>query len=75
MELKYVPEIDYLYKYISKLDSDCMNTFFRNVFKVTSNIHKKGRKYVIIDTTAIPVDINTWRKRSKIGKGKKYAWS
>lgn len=75
MELKYVPDIEYLYKYISKLDSDGINTFFRNVFKVTSNIHNKGRKYVIIDTTAVPVDINTWRKRFDIGKGRKYSWS
>ena len=75
MDLKYIPEIDYLYKYISKLDSNCINTFFRNAFKVASNTHKKGRKYVIIDTTAIPMDINTWRKRFEVGKGKKYAWS
>jgi len=75
MELKYVPEIEYLYKYISKLDSNCINIFFRNVFKVTSNTNRKGRKYVIIDSTAIPIDINTWRKRFKIGKNKKYAWS
>ncbi len=75
MELKNVPEIEYLYKYISKLDSDCINTFFRNVFKVASNAHRKCRKYVIIDTTAIPIDINTWRKRFEIGKGKKYTWS
>lgn len=77
MELKYVPEVEYLYKYISKLDSNCLNTFFRNVFKVVPNTHKKGRRYVIIDTTAIPIDINTWRKRFEIGKGKKkkYIWS
>lgn len=75
MELKNVPEIEYLYKYISKLDSNCIYTFFRNVFKVASNSHKQGRKYVIVDTTAIPIDINTWRKRFEIGKGKKYTWS
>lgn len=75
MELKYVPEIDYLYKYISKLDSNCISTFFRNIFKVTPNNHRKDRKYVIIDTTAIPIDINIWRKRFDIGRGKKYIWS
>ena len=75
MELKYVPEIEYLYKYISKLDSNDLNTFFRNVFKAAPNTHKKDRRYVIIDTTAIPIDINTWRKRFEIGKGKKYIWS
>lgn len=75
MELKFVPEIDFLYKYISKLDPNSINTFFRNVFKVAKNNHKKGRRYVIIDSTAIPIDVNTWRKRFKIGKGKKYKWS
>lgn len=75
MGLKYVPEVGYLYRYISKLDNNSLNTFFRNVFKVTPNTHKRGRRYVIIDTTAIPIDINTWRKRFDIGKGKKYIWS
>ncbi|NJD78570.1 MAG: hypothetical protein FIB08_16000 [Candidatus Methanoperedens sp.] len=37
---------------------------------VASNTPIKCRKYVIIDTTAIPIDINTWRKRFDIGKGK-----
>jgi hypothetical protein len=75
MELKYVPEVEYLYKYFSKLDYNCLNTFFRNVFKVIPNTHRRSRRYVIIDTTAIPIDINTWRKRFKIGKDKKYMWS
>ncbi len=75
MELKYVPEIEYLYKFISKLDNKSINTFFRNIFRISSVSHQKGRKYVIIDTTSIPIDINTWRKKSKIGKGRKYGWS
>ncbi len=75
MELKYVPEVEYIYKYFSQLYYKCLNTFFRNVFKIVPNMHKKGRKYVIIDTTAIPIDINTWRKRFEIGKDKKYIWS
>jgi hypothetical protein len=75
MELKHIPEVDYLYKYISKLENKQLETYFRNIFKISQNSHKKGRKYVIIDTSSIPVDINTWRKRHKIGKGKHYNWS
>ncbi len=75
IDLTYVPEVDYLYKYISKLKNNQLNTYFSNIFKISSNTHKKGRGYVIIDTTSIPIDINTWRKRYKIGKGKQYKWS
>ena len=75
MELNYLPEVDYLYKFISKLENNQLDIYFRNIFKISRNIHKKGRRYVIIDTSSIPVDINTWRKRYKIGKGKKYRWS
>ncbi len=73
--LRNVPEIDYFYKFISKLENNQLNTYFRSIFKVSSNAHEKGRRYVIIDSTSIPVDINTWRKRYKIGKGKQYKWS
>ena len=73
--LRNVPEIDYFYKYISKLENNQLNTYFRNIFKISSNTHKKGRRYVIIDSTSIPIDINTWRKRYKIGKVKQYKWS
>jgi len=75
MKLKKVPEIDHLYKFISKLENNQLNTYFRNIFKTSSNTHKKGRRYVIIDSSSIPIDINTWRKRYKIGRGKKYKWS
>ncbi len=75
MELKTNPEIESFYKFVSKLDNNSLNTFFRSVFKVSCNLHQRGRRYVIIDATSIPVDINTWRKKSKIGKGKKYSWS
>jgi hypothetical protein len=75
MELNDLLEIEYIYKYVSKLDSDDLNTFFRSIFKTAKNSHKTGKKYVIIDTSAIPIDINTWRKKNKIGKDKKYQWS
>ncbi len=75
IDLRNVPEVDYFYKYISKLENNQLNTYFRNIFKISSNTHKKGRRHVIIDTTSIPIDINTWRKRYKIGKGKPYKWS
>jgi len=75
MGLNQVPEVEYLYRFVSKLDNNCLNSFFRNIFKIPSAQHDTGRKYVIIDTTSIPIDINTWRKRHKIGDGKKYTWS
>ena len=75
MELNNLLEIENLYKYVSKLDSADLNTFFRSIFKISKNSHKIGKKYVIIDTSAIPIDINTWRKKNKIGKDKKYQWS
>ncbi len=75
MGLNQVPEVEYLYRFVSKLDNNCLNSFFRNIFKIQSAQHDTGRKYVIIDTTSIPIDINTWRKRNKIGDGKKYSWS
>jgi len=74
ISLGNVPEVDYSIIYL-KLENNQLDTYFRNIFKISSNTHKKGRRYVIIDTTSIPVDINTWRKRYKIGKGKKYKWS
>ena len=73
--LKNLLEIEKIYKFVSKLNSTDLNTFFRSIFKNTKNSHKTGKKYVIIDTSAIPIDINTWRKKNKIRKGKKYKWS
>ena len=75
IDLYNVVEIENLYKFVSKLNNNDIDTFFRNIFKETKNIHTKRRKNVIIDTTSIPIDINTWRKRSKIGKKKKYKWA
>ncbi len=75
MGLNNLLEIENIHKYFSKLDSADLNTFFSSIFKTAKNSHKTGKKYVIIDTSAIPIDINTWRKKNKIGKGKKYKWS
>jgi len=70
MGLVNIPEIENIYKYISKLENKSINIFFRTIFKTSTNSHQKGRRYVIIDATSIPMDINTWRKKNKIGKGK-----
>ncbi|MCL7414423.1 MAG: transposase, partial [ANME-2 cluster archaeon] len=75
MGLNNLLEIENIYKSVSKLDSKDLNTFFKSIFKIIKNSHKTGKKYVIIDTSALPIDINTWRKKNKIGKGKKYKWS
>ena len=75
MGLGTIPEIENIYKFISKLENKSINIFFRTIFKTSTNSHQKGRRYVIIDATSIPMDINTWRKKNKIGKGKRYTWS
>ena len=75
MGIKNPLEIKNIYKYVSKLDSKDLNTFFSSIFKIAKNSHRTGKKYVIIDTSALPIDINTWRKKNQIGKGKKYKWS
>jgi hypothetical protein len=75
MRINNLLETKNIYKYVSKLDSADLNTFFKSIFKISKNSHKIGKKYVIIDTSAIPIDINTWRKKNKIGKDKKYQWS
>jgi len=36
-----VPEVDYFYKFISKLENNQLNTYFRNIFKISKNTHKR----------------------------------
>src|SRR3990170_5624668 len=53
MELGTIPEIENIYKFISKLENKSINIFFRSIFKTSANSHQKGRRYVIIDATSI----------------------
>ena len=75
MGLNNLLEIENIFKYFSKLDCADLNTFSSSIFKTAKNSYKTGKKYVIIDTSAISIDIDTWRKKNKIGKDKKYKWS
>ncbi|MEA2074603.1 MAG: transposase [Euryarchaeota archaeon] len=50
--------------------------FVRGIFKISKRRRQKGRRYIIIDATPIKIDLNTWRKRRRVGKdGKPYKWS
>ena len=76
LDLKEIPDLEYVYKLHSKLDIEDISTFFRGIFKVSKRRRQKGRRYVLIDATPIKIDLNTWRNRGRIGKGgKPYKWS
>jgi len=44
VDVKEIPDLQYLYKLHSKLDINAISTFFRGIFKVS-----KGRRYIPID--------------------------
>jgi hypothetical protein len=76
VDVKEIPDLEYLYKLHSKLDIKTISTFFRGLFKVSTRRRQKGRRYILIDATPIKIDLNTWRNRRRIGKdGKPYKWS
>ena len=76
VDVKGIPDLRYLYKLHSKLDITAISTFFRAIFKISKRRRQKGRRYILIDATPIKIDLNTWRKRRRIGKdGKPYKWS
>jgi hypothetical protein len=76
VDVKEIPDLEYLYKLHSKLDIKAISTFFRGLFKVPTRRRQKGRRYILIDATPIKIDLNTWRNRRRIGKdGKPYKWS
>jgi len=76
MDVKEIPDLEYLYKFHSKLDIKAISTFFRGIFKVSKRKRQKGTRYILIDATPIKIDLNTWRNRRRIGKdGKPYKWS
>jgi len=41
MELVTIPEIENIYKFISKLENKSINIFFRTIFKTSTNSHQK----------------------------------
>lgn len=70
MDVREIPDLEYLYKLHSKLDIKAISTFFRGIFKVSKRRRQKGRRYILIDATPIKIDLNTWRNRRRIGGGK-----
>jgi hypothetical protein len=65
-----------IYKLHSKLDYSLTYSFFRILFSTRHIFRRKKAEIIIVDTTSIVIDLNTWRNKQKIGKGnKKYKWS
>ena len=73
---KEILEIQYFYRMHSNIDHKVIYTFFRRLIKPKRRSRQKRPKTVIIDTTSIVLDLNTWRNRFRIGKtGKQYKYS
>ena len=68
VDVKELPDLEYLYKLHSKLDIKVLSTFFRGIFEISKRKRQKGRKCILIDATPIKIDLNTWRNRRRIGK-------
>ncbi len=60
----------------SELDYNLTITFFRRLFSTRRVSRRKKAEIIIVDTTSIVIDLNTWRNKQKIGKeNKRYKWS
>ena len=65
-----------IYKLQSKLDYSLTYSFFRRLFSTKRISRRKKAEIIIVDTTSIVIDLNTWRNKQRIGKeNKKYKWS
>lgn len=65
-----------IYKLHSNLDYSLTYAFFRRLFSTRRISRRKKAEIIIVDTTSIVIDLNTWRNKHKIGKeNKKYKWS
>jgi hypothetical protein len=65
-----------IYKLQSNLDYNLIYQFLRHVFQPRRRIRNKKQETIIIDTSSIEIDLNTWRNRYRIGKSnKKYKYA
>lgn len=65
-----------IYRIQSTIDFKAYYAFLNRILRKNKRKRNNKRQVVIIDTTSIVMDINTWRKRHKIGKiGKEYKYS
>ncbi|MGZ7070570.1 MAG: transposase [Methanobacterium sp.] len=65
-----------IYKTMFDLNYDSLYRFFSKVFRPESRKRDQKQRTIIIDTTPIVIDLNSWRNKSRIGKkDKEYKWS
>jgi hypothetical protein len=63
------------YNTMFDLDYNSLYSFLNRTFQVNRPKRIKMQRTIIIDTTPIIIDLNTWRNRHKIGKrDKKYKY-
>lgn len=82
LELKKILDVvhpinaQYIYKFIFDLSYESIYSFLNRLFQVERRKRVKQRRTIIIDTTPIVIDLNTWRNRYRIGKrNKEYKYS
>ena len=82
LELKKILDVDfpvnaqYIYKFIFDLSYESVYSFLSRLFQVERRKRVKRQKTIIIDTTPIVIDLNTWRNRYRIGnRNKEYKYS
>jgi hypothetical protein len=61
IDVREIPDLEYLYKLHSKLDIKVISTFFGGIFNVSKRRRQKGRRYILIDATPVKIDLNTCR--------------
>ncbi len=65
-----------VYRIQSNMDFSVYYAFLSRALRPNKRKRNNKHQIVIVDTTSIVMDINTWRKRYKIGKiGKEYKYS
>jgi hypothetical protein len=76
MKIKSEIKAQKIYRIQSNIDLKLIYDFLSRTMRPNRKSRNKKHQIVIIDTTSIVMDLNTWRKRYKIGKiDKKYKYS
>jgi hypothetical protein len=76
LKIKSEVDVQKIYKIHSDMDLEVLCSFLRRSLAPIKKTRNSKRQVVIVDTSSIVIDLNTWRKRFKIGKtNKKYKYS
>jgi hypothetical protein len=76
MKIKSEVKSQDIYRIQSNIDSKVIYDFLSRTISHNKRSRNNKRQIVIVDTTSILMDLNTWRKRYKIGKiDKEYKYS